>query len=102
MPTADRDAWFGQHRRHSVYRAAMSRGAVELWMPRLSEWKKIEDRQFRFSHARDGIVPEGRKAVPLGLLDRAGVRTWMGRMQIAFAPISSWSNCPGSPRLNRV
>jgi hypothetical protein len=56
----------------------------------LSEWKKIEDRQFRFSHARDGIVPEGRKAVPLGLLDRAGVRTWMGRMQIAFAPISSW------------
>ena len=90
MSTADRDAWFGQHRRHSVYRAAMSRGAVELWMPRLTEWKKIEDRQFRFTHARDGIVPEGRNAVPLGLLDRAGVRTWMGRMQTAFAPISSW------------
>ncbi|HME19917.1 MAG TPA: hypothetical protein VKI44_00870 [Acetobacteraceae bacterium] len=90
MPTADRDAWFGQHRHHSVYRAAMSRGAVELWMPRLSEWKKVEDRQFRFTHARDGIVSEGRKAVPLGLLDRAGVRTWMGRMQTAFAPISSW------------
>jgi hypothetical protein len=90
MPTADRDAWFGQHRRHSVYRAALNRGAVELWMPRLSEWKKIEDRQLRFTHARDGIVPDGRKAAPLGLLDRAGVRTWMSRMQIAFAPISSW------------
>ena len=72
----------------------VSRGDV-AWRGRTldasaAEWKKIEDRQFRFSHTRDGIVPEGRKAVPLGLLDRAGVRTWMGRMQIAVDPISSW------------
>ena len=90
MATANRKQWFGPHQNHSVYKAAIARGAVEIWMPALAVWKKVEDRQFRFTHARDGFVPEGRTALPLGLLDRSSVRNWLARMDTAFAPISSW------------
>jgi hypothetical protein len=88
--TPDRERWFGAIRRHSVYRAAIDRGAVEIWMPKLTVAKKIEDRRLRYQDARDGIVPEGRKVAPLGILDRASVRTWLARMDAAFAPIASW------------
>jgi len=89
-PTADPEQAFAQLRRQSVYRAALDRGAVELRMPRLPVAKKIEDRRLQFRHARDGIVPEGRKVLPLGWSDRSSLRTWLARMDVAMAPIASW------------
>jgi len=86
----DADQAFRDIRRHSVYRAALDRGAVELRMPLLSVAKKLEARSLQYRDARDGIVPEGRKVVPLGWSDRASLRSWLTRMDDAMAPISSW------------
>jgi hypothetical protein len=88
--TADRERWFDPIRRHSIYRAVIDRGAVEIWMPKLAVAKKVEDRRLRYQQARDGIVPDGRKVQPLGVLDRSSVRNWLTRMDAAFAPIQSW------------
>src|SRR6185369_8806920 len=41
-PSRDPAEEFAQIRRHSVYRAALDRGAVELWMPRLHAAKQVE------------------------------------------------------------
>ena len=81
---------FREIKRHSVYRAALDRGAVELHMPVLSIAKKISDRSLQFGQARDGVAPEGKKVVPLGWSDRAVLRSWLTRMDDAFAPIVSW------------
>ena len=63
-PTREIGAEFAQIRRHSVYKAALDRGAVEIWMPRLYAAKAIEDRHISFAHAQDGTMPEGRSAPP--------------------------------------
>jgi hypothetical protein len=89
-PTADPEIEFAQLRRHSTYRAAIDRGAVEIRMPRLSVAKLVEDRRIKFSNARDGISPEGRQVVPLGMFQKSAVRAWLTRMDAAFAPIASW------------
>jgi hypothetical protein len=89
-PTADPEQAFAQLRRQPVYRAALDCGAIELRMPRLAVAKKIEDRRLQFRQARDGIVPEGRKVAPLGWSDRISLRSWLARMDLAMAPISSW------------
>lgn len=86
----DPEQAFAQLRRHSVYRAALEAGAIELSMPKLPVAKKIEDRRLQYRHARDGIVPEGRTIVPLGWSDRSSVRSWLARMDAAMAPITSW------------
>jgi hypothetical protein len=81
---------FRETRRHSVYRAAIERGAIELRMPALQIAKKIESRSQQFRHARDGIVPDGKKLVPLGWSDKTILRSWLTRMDERFAPIASW------------
>ena len=89
-PTREIDTEFAQIRRHSVYKAALDRGAVEIWMPRLYAAKAIEDRHISFTHAQDGTMPEGRTDPPLGMFDRSRTRHWLRAMDEAFAPISSW------------
>jgi len=89
-PTMPREEVFDRTMRHSVYRAAIDRGAVQLWMPRLLPAKEVEDRRLTFVQARDAILPEGRKVTPLGPFDRARVRLWLERMEAEFAPIASW------------
>jgi hypothetical protein len=86
----DAEQAFAPLRRHSIYRAALDRGAVELRMPRLPVAKKIENRRLQFRHARDSYTPEGRKVVPLGWSDRISLRTWLAAMDGAMAPIGSW------------
>lgn len=83
---------FGRVVRHSAYRAAVARGAVELRMPRLAPdlAAEIEAKRLRFRHARDGILPEGRKGVPLGGFSRAKVRQWLAAMSTEFAPVRTW------------
>jgi len=87
-----RDDAFARVVRHSAYRAAVAKGAVEVWMPRLeaSIAQEIEAKRVNFTQARDGQSPEGRKVVPLGPFDRLRVRQWLDTMSISMAPIMSW------------
>lgn len=89
-PTRDRHAEFAQIRRHTVYQAALARGAVEIWMPRLHSAKAIEDRRISFGHAQAGTMAEGRSDPGLGPFDRSRTRHWLHAMDDAFAPIASW------------
>lgn len=86
------EAAFERTTRQPVYRAAVARGAVEIWMPVIhgTAAKEAEDRRLRFEDARDGKAKEGSKAGPLGPFDRSRIRAWLNRMEEEFAPISSW------------
>jgi hypothetical protein len=88
--TRDREQQFAQIRRHSIYRAALARGAMEIWMPRLHAAKPIEDRRISFAHAVAGTMPEGRSDPGLGIFDRSRTHRWLTAMDEAFAPIASW------------
>jgi hypothetical protein len=90
--TTDRDDAFARIVRHSAYRAAVARGAVEVWMPRLDATvaQELESKRLGFAQARDATSPDGRKVSPLGPFDRARVRRWLDAMSTEMAPILSW------------
>ena len=88
-----REEAFARVLRHSAFRAAVEDGAAVIWMPRLDPpdlAQEIEAKRLQFSAARDGLVPEGRKVVPLPAIKRAIVRAWLERMDAAFAPVRTW------------
>ena len=87
-----RDEAFARVVRHSAYREAVERGAVEVWMPRMEAAiaQEIEAKRVNFGQARDGLSPEGRKVAPLGPFDRLRVRRWLETMAVEMKPISSW------------
>jgi hypothetical protein len=92
-PTQSREEAFGWVLHHSAFRAALDRGAVPIWMPRLDAnvASEIEAKRLQFNLARDGHEPPGRVPVgPLGPLNRSRVRKWLGSMEQALAPIRSW------------
>jgi hypothetical protein len=89
-PTRSREESFAALTRHSVFKAAVARGAVPIWMPRLIPAAEIELRRIQFSTARDGVVPEGKKFIPLGPFDRSRVRQWLDAMAKSFDPVKSW------------
>jgi hypothetical protein len=76
--------------RHPAYRAAIGRGAVPIWMPHLHTADLIRDRHILFSHARSGIMPEGRPGLPLGPSQQSSTAGWMRAMEAACAPIDRW------------
>ena len=77
--------------RHSAFKAAVVRGAVPLWMPRLLPAAEIEARRIHFATARDAIVPEGKRQTPLGGFDRArAASAWLSAMDAEFGVIRSW------------
>lgn len=85
-----KDEAFGRVMRHSAFKAAIVRGAVPVWMPRLLPAAEIEARRIHFATARDGIVPAGKRQTPLGGFDRARVRAWLGAMDAEMGVIRSW------------
>ena len=91
-PTMPRDEAFAPIARHSIFKAAVARGAVVLWMPALESdvMQEIEVKRLDFGMARDGQVPEGAKFWPVGGLRRSMVGRWLQRMEQASLPISSW------------
>ena len=91
-PMTDRDDVFARVLRHSAYRAAVGRGAMEIWMPRLDPTvvQELEAKRLSFVQARDAIQPEGRKITPLGPFDRSRVRHWLNTMSAEMEPIYSW------------
>jgi hypothetical protein len=87
---------FAPVRQHPAYRDAVSRGAVELTMPRL--WPDVEQlvalRSLHFSEARDGVVRSGRQVEPIGGLNRSRVRRWMAEMEEMVEPVREWMGLP--------
>lgn len=82
MMTVEDTEW-NQLRRHSAYRAAVVRGAVELWMPRLYPAKAVEDRRIGFMASVD-------PASGLSVFERSKVTSWLNLMDGCFAPVKSW------------
>lgn len=90
---AETPAAFDAVRRQSAYKAALDRGAVELWMPALEPQSlalQVEQQRFQFHQARDGEVPAGRKASTISALERVMIREWLQRMDEEFAAVSTW------------
>jgi hypothetical protein len=81
-PTMPAEPEFETVTEHSAFRAAVDRGAVTVWMPRLYSAKTIEDRRILFGLARNGS--------DLGPSDRSRTHHWLRGMEEAFAPIASW------------
>jgi hypothetical protein len=81
--TDDPETEFRQIRRHPTYKAALDRGAVELWMPKLFAAKTIEDRTMALHRAAD---PAG----GLDVFDQARTLHWLREMERCFAGISTW------------
>ena len=90
--TVPREDAFARVLRHSTFAAAVGRGAVPIWMPRLDAGvaAEIEGKRLRFGAARDGQAPADQPGAVLGPFDRSRVRRWMAEMETAFAPIRSW------------
>lgn len=78
-PTAE----FAQLRRNSVYRSAVARGAVEIWMPRFYAARQVEDRGMSFSTAR---MPSS----GISIFDQSRTVHWLEAMETAFGPILTW------------
>jgi hypothetical protein len=91
-PTVPREEAFARVLRHSAFRAAVERGAVPIWMPRLDAGvaAEIEGKRLRFGQARDGQAPADQPGAILGPFDRSRMRKWMADMATALAPIRSW------------
>lgn len=84
---AETPAAFDAVRRQPAYKAALDRGAVELWMPALAPQDlalRIERARLQFAQARDGASPA------VGGLERAIVREWLERMGVEFAAVRTW------------
>lgn len=89
---------FDAVRRHPAYKAALARGAVELWLPKLEPQSlalEIERKRLHFVHARDGITPDGHKPADISLLERVMIRGWLEQMDEFFVPVETWM--PGAP-----
>jgi hypothetical protein len=85
----DSPAAFNDVRRQPEYKAALDRGAVELWLPALPEKIALEIERARalFRQARDGEAPAGKRAAVLSLTERAKVREWLGVIDAELSAI---------------
>ncbi len=79
---------FARILRHSVFLAAVKRGAVPIWMPRLLPAKQVEIRRLQFRDAAAGETGQGK--TPLGPFDRSRVLNWLQAMDASFAGIKTW------------
>lgn len=81
-PTLPPEPEFDQVIDHSAYRAAVERGAFEVWMPRCYSAAVIENQRLLFSQASSGtdLLPS----------DRSRTHHWMRSMSVAFSPVASW------------
>jgi hypothetical protein len=83
---------FAMVTRHSVFRAAVDRGAQVVWLPALDSAVRdeVEAKRLDFGMARDGQVPSGAPFPPVGGLRRSIVGKWLAEMEAAFAPVVRW------------
>ena len=90
--TLSREEAFARVLRHSTFQAAVGRGALPIWIPRLEAEvaQEIEGKRLPFGMARDGLVPEGAKFPPIGGFERSMVRRWLERMDQEFTTLKTW------------
>jgi hypothetical protein len=79
---------FARVLRHSAFLAAVGRGAVPVWMPRLLPAQQVEIRRLHFRDAAAGETGQGK--TPLGPFDRSRVLSWLQAMDANFAGIRTW------------
>ena len=79
---------FARVLRHSAFLAAVGRGVVPIWMPRLLPAQQVEIRRLHFRDAAAGEVGQGK--TPLGPFDRSRVLNWLQAMDANFAGIRTW------------
>jgi hypothetical protein len=79
---------FARILRHSAFLAAVQRGAVPIWMPRLLPAQQVEIRRLQFRDAAAGETGLGK--TPLGPFDRSRVLNWLQAMDANFAGIKTW------------
>lgn len=92
LARAESPSAFDDIRRQPAYKAALDRGAVEVWLPALAQdvALAIERKGLNFAQARDGVSPEGRSVQPLGPLQRTQLRHWLAAVEAELAPIQTW------------
>lgn len=83
-----REASFARVFRHSAFQAALNRGAIPVWMPKLLPAQQVEVRRLPYQDAAAGHTGHGK--TPLGPFDRARVQTWLDAMEANFAGVSTW------------
>jgi hypothetical protein len=74
------DAAFAEMRDHSIFRAALKRGAKEIVLPRLTCMQEVNSHRLSFAGAEK----------ELGLTNRQRVAMWRRAVAKALAPIDSW------------
>jgi hypothetical protein len=86
---ADSPSSFDDIRGQPEYKAALDRGAVELWLPPLKQSiaLAVEKATVSFAQARDGEAPEGKRAANIKPTDRVKVREWLMRTESEFGDI---------------
>lgn len=90
---------FDALRRHPAYKAALDRGAVELWMPKLEPQSlalEIERKRLHFLQVRDGVTQPGAKPADITSFERMIVGEWLRAMDDSFAPVVTWMPRAGS------
>lgn len=88
-PGLTREQAFARVHKHSVFREAISRGAVPVWMPRLLVADAIEARRLHFVPTRDGVVGSDGKPA-MGAFDRSRVRSWLASMDEQYGGVRTW------------
>ena len=92
LALADDPGAFDDIRRQPVYRTALERGAVELFLPAMPQDTalSIERKELHYSDARDGRIPDGRSVEMLKMRQRSDVARWLDAMQREFSVVESW------------
>ncbi len=86
LAKAETPAAFDAVRRQTAYKAALARGAVEVWMPALEPQSlalRIEQGRMQFAAARDGDER-------IAMIEGALVREFLDRMATEFRVVEGW------------
>jgi len=76
-----KEAAFSEIRAHTIFQAAIRRGAREVWFPRLGCMQEVNSRRLSFANA---------EAAELGLTNRQRVAIWRRVVEQAIQPIAEW------------
>ena len=75
-----REVAFAELQKHAIYRAARTRGAREIWFPKLACMAEVNARRLLFAAAERS----------LGLTNRQRVAIWRRAVETALAPVADW------------
>lgn len=73
---------------HPIFKAALTRGARLVWMPRLDIAHEINARRLLFTAAEAGAATE--ELPPLGPWNRQLIAMWLQAMEHNFTSVASW------------